>query len=79
MDLSLYFDLFFNAKCFHLNCNFFYLKADAFAKKLGYAAALRAGLVKLQVAVPSILNVSPRYPFLRLSHLHMPSMFIDDS
>lgn len=27
----------------------FTLKADAFAKKLGYAVPLRAGLIKLQV------------------------------
>lgn len=39
------------------------LQADAFAKNLGYAAPLRAGLVKLQV---------PLWPILRCNLLFNP-------
>ncbi|KAJ8529216.1 hypothetical protein K7X08_036051 [Anisodus acutangulus] len=39
----------------------FEFQADAFAKKLGYAAPLRAGLVKLQEENLSAMNTDPWY------------------
>lgn len=39
------------------------MQADAFAKKLGYAAALRAGLVKLQVIYPQLPSFFEILPF----------------
>lgn len=46
----------------------FEFQADAFAKKLGYAAALRAGLVKLQEENLSAMNTDPWYSAYHYSH-----------
>ncbi|KAF3441565.1 hypothetical protein FNV43_RR15479 [Rhamnella rubrinervis] len=43
-------------------------QADAFAKKLGYAAPLRAGLVKLQEENLSAMNTDPWYSAYHYSH-----------
>ncbi|KAL6003942.1 CAAX prenyl protease 1 [Asimina triloba] len=42
--------------------------ADAFAKKLGYATELRAGLVKLQEENLSSMNTDPWYSAYHYSH-----------
>ncbi|KAL2536442.1 CAAX prenyl protease 1-like protein [Forsythia ovata] len=44
------------------------VKADAFAKKLGYGSALRAGLVKLQEENLSAMNTDPWYSAYHYSH-----------
>ncbi|CAI9101985.1 OLC1v1000166C1 [Oldenlandia corymbosa var. corymbosa] len=46
----------------------FEFQADAFAKKLGYAASLRAGLVKLQEENLSAMNTDPWYSAYHYSH-----------
>lgn len=46
----------------------FEFQADAFAKKLGYGAALRAGLVKLQEENLSSMNTDPWYSAYHYSH-----------
>ncbi|KAH7653430.1 CAAX prenyl protease 1 protein [Dioscorea alata] len=46
----------------------FEFQADAFAKKLGYSAALRAGLVKLQEENLSSMNTDPWYSAYHYSH-----------
>ncbi|XP_057744555.1 CAAX prenyl protease 1 homolog [Arachis stenosperma] len=46
----------------------FEFQADAFAKKLGYAAELRAGLVKLQEENLSAMNTDPWYSAYHYSH-----------
>lgn len=46
----------------------FEFQADAFAKKLGYAAPLRAGLVKLQEENLSSMNTDPWYSAYHYSH-----------
>ncbi|GLT71121.1 hypothetical protein SLA2020_431620 [Shorea laevis] len=46
----------------------FEFQADAFGKKLGYAAALRAGLVKLQEENLSAMNTDPWYSAYHYSH-----------
>ncbi|KAK4804627.1 hypothetical protein SAY86_004444 [Trapa natans] len=46
----------------------FEFQADAFAKRLGYAAALRAGLVKLQEENLSAMNTDPWYSAYHYSH-----------
>ncbi|XP_049415004.1 CAAX prenyl protease 1 homolog [Solanum stenotomum] len=46
----------------------FEFQADAFAKKLGYAAPLRAGLVKLQEENLSAMNTDPWYSAYHYSH-----------
>ncbi|XP_059634247.1 CAAX prenyl protease 1 homolog [Cornus florida] len=46
----------------------FEFQADAFAKKLGYAAALRASLVKLQEENLSAMNTDPWYSAYHYSH-----------
>lgn len=46
----------------------FEFQADAFAKKLGYAAPLRAGLIKLQEENLSSMNVDPWYSAYHYSH-----------
>ncbi|KAL9430229.1 hypothetical protein AB3S75_025586 [Citrus x aurantiifolia] len=46
----------------------FEFQADAFAKKLGYASALRAGLVKLQEENLSAMNTDPWYSAYHYSH-----------
>lgn len=46
----------------------FEFQADAFAKKLGYAAALRSGLVKLQEENLSAMNTDPWYSAYHYSH-----------
>ncbi|KAG1362371.1 hypothetical protein COCNU_10G005900 [Cocos nucifera] len=47
----------------------FEFQADAFAKKLGYAAALRSGLVKLQEENLSAMNTDPWYSAYHYSHV----------
>jgi STE24 endopeptidase len=42
--------------CLNLVSRAFEFQADAFARKLGYAVPLRAGLIKLQVCCNSICN-----------------------
>ncbi|KAJ0974435.1 hypothetical protein J5N97_016400 [Dioscorea zingiberensis] len=49
----------------------FEFQADAFAKKLGYSAALRAGLVKLQEENLSSMNTDPWYSAYHYSHPHL--------
>ncbi|KAH9609057.1 hypothetical protein KSS87_021817 [Heliosperma pusillum] len=46
----------------------FEFQADAFAKKLGYANELRAGLVKLQEENLSAMNTDPWYSAYHFSH-----------
>ncbi|KAL3349108.1 hypothetical protein AABB24_022308 [Solanum stoloniferum] len=46
----------------------FEFQADAFAKKLGYAVPLRAGLVKLQEENLSAMNTDPWYSAYHYSH-----------
>ncbi|KAG5565890.1 hypothetical protein RHGRI_001716 [Rhododendron griersonianum] len=46
----------------------FEFQADAFAKKLGYGAPLRAGLVKLQEENLSAMNTDPWYSTYHYSH-----------
>ncbi|KAK3009395.1 hypothetical protein RJ639_014658 [Escallonia herrerae] len=46
----------------------FEFQADAFAKKLGYASSLRAGLVKLQEENLSAMNTDPWYSAYHYSH-----------
>ncbi|XWS46138.1 hypothetical protein CRYUN_Cryun14cG0038000 [Craigia yunnanensis] len=46
----------------------FEFQADAFAKKLGYGSALRAGLVKLQEENLSAMNTDPWYSAYHYSH-----------
>uniref|UniRef100_A0A7N1A629 CAAX prenyl protease n=1 Tax=Kalanchoe fedtschenkoi TaxID=63787 RepID=A0A7N1A629_KALFE len=46
----------------------FEFQADAFAKKLGYADALRSGLVKLQEENLSAMNTDPWYSAYHFSH-----------
>uniref|UniRef100_A0A7C8YH37 CAAX prenyl protease n=1 Tax=Opuntia streptacantha TaxID=393608 RepID=A0A7C8YH37_OPUST len=46
----------------------FEFQADAFAKKLGYAKELRAGLVKLQEENLSAMNTDPWYSAYHYSH-----------
>ncbi|CAM8960827.1 hypothetical protein QQ045_003529 [Rhodiola kirilowii] len=46
----------------------FEFQADAFAKKLGYANALRGGLVKLQEENLSAMNTDPWYSAYHYSH-----------
>ncbi|XP_022770489.1 CAAX prenyl protease 1 homolog isoform X5 [Durio zibethinus] len=46
----------------------FEFQADAFAKKLGYGAALRSGLVKLQEENLSAMNTDPWYSAYHYSH-----------
>ncbi|KAM3282408.1 CAAX prenyl protease 1 -like protein [Capsicum chinense] len=46
----------------------FEFQADAFAKKLGYAEPLRAGLVKLQEENLSAMNTDPWYSAYHYSH-----------
>ncbi|CAI0470257.1 unnamed protein product [Linum tenue] len=46
----------------------FEFQADAFAKKLGYAGPLRAGLVKLQEENLSAMNTDPWYSAYHYSH-----------
>ncbi|KAK9749443.1 hypothetical protein RND81_02G125900 [Saponaria officinalis] len=46
----------------------FEFQADAFAKKLGYAGELRAGLVKLQEENLSAMNTDPWYSAYHFSH-----------
>ncbi|XP_019190503.1 PREDICTED: CAAX prenyl protease 1 homolog [Ipomoea nil] len=46
----------------------FEFQADAFAKKLGYALPLRAGLVKLQEENLSAMNTDPWYSAYHYSH-----------
>ncbi|XP_042388917.1 CAAX prenyl protease 1 homolog [Zingiber officinale] len=46
----------------------FEFQADAFAKKLGYAKPLRAGLVKLQEENLSAMNTDPWYSAYHYSH-----------
>ncbi|CAL0308434.1 unnamed protein product [Lupinus luteus] len=46
----------------------FEFQADAFAKKLGYASALRSGLVKLQEENLSAMNTDPWYSAYHYSH-----------
>ncbi|CAL9086559.1 unnamed protein product [Musa textilis] len=46
----------------------FEFQADAFAKKLGYANALRAGLIKLQEENLSAMNTDPWYSAYHYSH-----------
>ncbi|CAK9156732.1 unnamed protein product [Ilex paraguariensis] len=46
----------------------FEFQADAFAKKLGYSSALRAGLVKLQEENLSAMNTDPWYSAYHYSH-----------
>ncbi|XP_055817230.1 CAAX prenyl protease 1 homolog isoform X1 [Solanum dulcamara] len=46
----------------------FEFQADAFAKKLGYATPLRAGLVKLQEENLSAMNTDPWYSAYHYSH-----------
>ncbi|KAJ6818164.1 CAAX prenyl protease 1-like protein [Iris pallida] len=46
----------------------FEFQADAFAKKLGYCKALRAGLVKLQEENLSAMNTDPWYSAYHYSH-----------
>ncbi|XWS32137.1 hypothetical protein CRYUN_Cryun23aG0135300 [Craigia yunnanensis] len=46
----------------------FEFQADAFAKKLGYGAALRVGLVKLQEENLSAMNTDPWYSAYHYSH-----------
>ncbi|XP_031495515.1 CAAX prenyl protease 1 homolog [Nymphaea colorata] len=46
----------------------FEFQADAFAKKLGYGAPLRAGLVKLQEENLSAMNTDPWYSAYHYSH-----------
>ncbi|KAE7999455.1 hypothetical protein FH972_003885 [Carpinus fangiana] len=46
----------------------FEFQADAFGKKLGYAAPLRAGLVKLQEENLSAMNTDPWYSAYHYSH-----------
>ncbi|KAG5251765.1 CAAX protease family protein [Salix suchowensis] len=46
----------------------FEFQADAFAKKLGYGSALRAGLVKLQEENLSSMNTDPWYSAYHYSH-----------
>ncbi|XP_042498646.1 CAAX prenyl protease 1 homolog isoform X2 [Macadamia integrifolia] len=46
----------------------FEFQADAFAKKLGYVKALRAGLVKLQEENLSSMNTDPWYSAYHYSH-----------
>ncbi|XP_060213304.1 CAAX prenyl protease 1 homolog [Lycium barbarum] len=46
----------------------FEFQADTFAKKLGYAAPLRAGLVKLQEENLSAMNTDPWYSAYHYSH-----------
>ncbi|RWR80900.1 CAAX prenyl protease 1 [Cinnamomum micranthum f. kanehirae] len=46
----------------------FEFQADAFAKNLGYAAPLRAGLVKLQEENLSAMNTDPWYSAYHYSH-----------
>ncbi|KAG7028608.1 CAAX prenyl protease 1-like protein [Cucurbita argyrosperma subsp. argyrosperma] len=46
----------------------FEFQADAFAKKLGYSAPLRAGLVRLQEENLSALNTDPWYSAYHYSH-----------
>lgn len=46
----------------------FEFQADAFAKKLGYASPLRAGLVKLQEENLSAMNTDPWYSAYHYSH-----------
>ncbi|XP_077233239.1 CAAX prenyl protease 1 homolog [Tasmannia lanceolata] len=46
----------------------FEFQADAFAKKLGYATALRAGLVKMQEENLSTMNTDPWYSAYHYSH-----------
>ncbi|CAL9044647.1 unnamed protein product [Musa banksii] len=46
----------------------FEFQADAFAKKLGYAKALRAGLIKLQEENLSAMNTDPWYSAYHYSH-----------
>ncbi|XP_061338963.1 CAAX prenyl protease 1 homolog [Gastrolobium bilobum] len=46
----------------------FEFQADDFAKKLGYASALRAGLVKLQEENLSAMNTDPWYSAYHYSH-----------
>lgn len=46
----------------------FEFQADAFAKKLGYATPLRAGLVKLQEENLSAMNTDPWYSTYHYSH-----------
>ncbi|KAL9141985.1 hypothetical protein ABFS82_14G140000 [Erythranthe guttata] len=46
----------------------FEFQADAFAKKLGYATPLRAGLIKLQEENLSAMNTDPWYSAYHYSH-----------
>ncbi|KAL3624431.1 CAAX prenyl protease 1 [Castilleja foliolosa] len=46
----------------------FEFQADAFAKKLGYAVPLRAGLIKLQEENLSAMNTDPWYSAYHYSH-----------
>lgn len=46
----------------------FEFQADAFAKKLGYSVALRAGLVRLQEENLSAMNTDPWYSAYHYSH-----------
>ncbi|KAK6141036.1 hypothetical protein DH2020_025217 [Rehmannia glutinosa] len=46
----------------------FEFQADAFAKKLGYAAPLKAGLIKLQEENLSAMNTDPWYSAYHYSH-----------
>ncbi|KAK4379282.1 hypothetical protein RND71_001144 [Anisodus tanguticus] len=59
----------------------FEFQADAFAKKLGYAAPLRAGLVKLQEENLSAMNTDPWYSAYHYSHPPLVERLaaIDDS
>jgi len=46
----------------------FEFQADGFAKKLGYGAPLRAGLIKLQEENLSAMNTDPWYSAYHYSH-----------
>ncbi|KAL6124142.1 hypothetical protein ACLB2K_076657 [Fragaria x ananassa] len=46
----------------------FLLQADAFAKKLGYAASIRASLVRLQEENLSAMNIDPWYSAYHYTH-----------
>ncbi|KAK8521982.1 hypothetical protein V6N13_022045 [Hibiscus sabdariffa] len=53
---------------FNLVSRSFEFQADAFAKKLGYGASLRAGLVNLQEQNLSSMNTDPWYSAYHYSH-----------
>jgi STE24 endopeptidase len=54
--------------CLNLVSRAFEFQADAFARKLGYAVPLRAGLIKLQEENLSAMNTDPWYSAYHYSH-----------